>query len=105
MSYSVGHVRFDAERERNTVVRGLDPASARLADHMSADPVCCRPDDDIRHVSVLMQERQIRRIPVVDDRGGCCGQRVDLPSVRTTERKKKARPLVAPGSTANMKLA
>lgn len=55
------------------VAQGLDPSAARLADLMSTDPVCCRPDDEIRHVSALMQERQIRRVPVVDDQGVCCG--------------------------------
>lgn len=55
------------------IARGLDPARTLLGDCMTTDPVCCAPDDDVRHVSALMQERRIRRVPVVDDRGACCG--------------------------------
>lgn len=55
------------------VARGLDPTTARLGDHMTTDLVCCRPDDDLEAVSRTMQERQIRRVPVVDERGACCG--------------------------------
>src|SRR5262245_46847571 len=55
------------------VSQGLDPTRARLADHMSTDLVCCAPDDDVQAVSAAMQERQIRRVPVVDGDGACCG--------------------------------
>lgn len=56
------------------IAGGADPTSARLGDYMSKDDlVCCRPEDDVRNVSDLMQARQIRRIPVVDERGACCG--------------------------------
>jgi CBS domain-containing protein len=57
----------------SVVARGLDPTSSRLADHMTAEVVCCQLDDDVEDVSALMQERQIRRIPIVDERGACCG--------------------------------
>jgi CBS domain-containing protein len=57
----------------SVIAHGLDPAGVRLADHMTANPVCCVPEDDAAQVSALMQERQIRRVPVVDDRGSCCG--------------------------------
>ncbi|HEV8310304.1 MAG TPA: CBS domain-containing protein, partial [Methylomirabilota bacterium] len=52
---------------------GSDLATATLHDHMSPEPICCRPEDDVTQVSALMQERQIRRVPVVDDAGACCG--------------------------------
>jgi CBS domain-containing protein len=55
------------------VSQGLDPTRARLGDHMSPDPICCTPDDEVQDVSALMQERQIRRVPVVDEQGACCG--------------------------------
>lgn len=55
------------------VARGQDPVNGRLTEYMTADVVCCRPEDDVDLVSTLMQDRQIRRVPVVDDRGGCCG--------------------------------
>jgi predicted transcriptional regulator len=40
---------------------------------MSTELVCCRADDDVRDVSELMQSRQIRRVPIVDERGACIG--------------------------------
>ena len=55
------------------IAQGLDPTRARLGDHMTAAPVCCRPDDALETVSQTMQARQIRRLPVVDERGACCG--------------------------------
>ncbi len=55
------------------IAKGVDPTTARLQDHMTTEPVCCRPDDDLEAVSRTMQERQIRRVPVVDARGACCG--------------------------------
>ncbi len=55
------------------IAGGLDPAAARLRDHMSPEPVCCRPDDPVETVSELMQSRQVRRVPVVDAAGSCCG--------------------------------
>lgn len=55
------------------IASGADPKSARLSDYMSKDVTCCRPEDDVREVSELMQSRQIRRVPIVDERGACCG--------------------------------
>lgn len=40
---------------------------------MSEDPSCCGPEDDIRDVERIMSERQVRRVPVIDDRGCCVG--------------------------------
>ncbi|MGH9363110.1 MAG: CBS domain-containing protein [Thermoanaerobaculia bacterium] len=34
---------------------------------MTRDPVFCGPDDDVEKVERLMAERQVRRIPVVED--------------------------------------
>lgn len=40
---------------------------------MSSDASCCRPDDDVRDVERVMAERQVRRVPVVDEQGCCIG--------------------------------
>jgi CBS domain-containing protein len=55
------------------VASGADPGSTTLAGHMSPELVCCRPEDDVREVSELMQSRQIRRVPIVDESGACVG--------------------------------
>jgi CBS domain-containing protein len=40
---------------------------------MSRDPKCCTVDDDMETVERIMTEGQVRRVPVVDDRGRCVG--------------------------------
>jgi CBS domain-containing protein len=51
--------------------RGIDQATVR--DAMTSSPVACRLDDDIEQALKIMSERQVRRIPVVDDAGRLCG--------------------------------
>ena len=57
--------------DRDIVVRaiaaGKDAKTTRVADVMSADPITVRPDDDVDHAEHEMRERQVRRLPVVDD--------------------------------------
>jgi CBS domain-containing protein len=51
---------------------GKGPDTA-VRDAMSTDPSCCRPDDDLRDVEKIMSERQVRRVPIVDEQGCCVG--------------------------------
>lgn len=51
--------------------RSIDDAKAR--DAMTSNPVCCREDDDISRAVTLMEERQIRRMPVVGRDGHLTG--------------------------------
>lgn len=51
--------------------RSIDQATVR--DAMSTSPVTCRQDDDVDKAVALMAERQVRRIPVVDEAGRLCG--------------------------------
>ncbi len=46
---------------------------ALVRDAMSSEASCCVADDDVRTIERLMSERQVRRIPIVDDGGGCIG--------------------------------
>jgi CBS domain-containing protein len=45
----------------------------RLSELMTAVPVTCEAEDTIEECEELMQENQVRRIPVVDRRGRCVG--------------------------------
>ena len=47
--------------------------TTKIAEVMTPDPVTCAPEDTLEDCEVLMQEHQIRRIPVVDDQGRCVG--------------------------------
>jgi predicted transcriptional regulator len=40
---------------------------------MSADVAKCGVNDDVRDALAVMASRQVRRLPVVDDRGGVAG--------------------------------
>jgi CBS domain-containing protein len=45
----------------------------RVKDAMTPDPSFCRPEDDVEAVERIMAEEQVRRVPVVDERGACVG--------------------------------
>ncbi|HUG05805.1 MAG TPA: CBS domain-containing protein [Candidatus Limnocylindria bacterium] len=57
--------------DRDIVIRavaaGKDPRSTPVSAVMSADPVTLSPDDNDDDAERLMAERQVRRLPVVDD--------------------------------------
>lgn len=57
--------------DRDIVVRciaeGKDATETTVEDILSEDPVTISPDADVEEAARLMSERQIRRLPVVDD--------------------------------------
>ncbi len=53
--------------------QGRDAARVSIRECMSRDPACCRADDDVEKVIRLMAKRQVRRIPVVDEKGNLKG--------------------------------
>jgi CBS domain-containing protein len=52
---------------------GGDPNTAKVGDVMSRDIVSVKPDDSIKDAERIMHDRQLRRLPVVDDRGELVG--------------------------------
>ena len=57
--------------DRDIVVRGIaagvDPKTQRVSKIMSSDPVTVGPEDDITDAEKKMADRQIRRLPVVEN--------------------------------------
>lgn len=57
--------------DRDIVVRavaaGKDPKSTAVSEIMSADPVTISPDEDAAEAARMMADRQVRRLPVVED--------------------------------------
>jgi len=49
------------------VAAGKDPKTLRVNEVMSADPVTVGPNESIKDAEKVMADRQIRRLPVVDD--------------------------------------
>ena len=55
------------------VADGRDPDLVEVRELMSASPKTARADDDVAHVMDLMGREQVRRVPIVDDRGSLVG--------------------------------
>jgi len=56
-----------------TVARGFNPLDLIVADCMSKPCVTVTPDMTVEECSWIMEENKIRRVPVVDAAGSCCG--------------------------------
>jgi CBS domain-containing protein len=55
------------------VADGQDPSRARVRDAMTGQLFYCYEDEDVREAAKLMEEKQIRRLPVFDRSGRVCG--------------------------------
>ena len=56
-----------------TVANGLNPVELTAADCMSKPIVTVTPDMSLEECCRIMEEKLIRRVPVVNERGSCCG--------------------------------
>ncbi len=63
--------------DRDVVVRSLaegkNPMDLRARDCMTPGTVTVTPDTSVGDLLDLMRDHQVRRIPVVDESGRCCG--------------------------------
>ncbi|HTD64541.1 MAG TPA: CBS domain-containing protein [Verrucomicrobiae bacterium] len=77
--------------DRDIVIRGVatgsDPKTQRVSTVMSADPVTIRPDDDLTDAEKVMADRQIRRLPVVEN-GKLVGIIVTAQIARAADKRK-----------------
>src|ERR687896_2559035 len=56
-----------------TVAKGLNPLSLAASDCMTTPCVTVTPDTSVEECCRILEENQIRRVPVVDSGGACCG--------------------------------
>ena len=56
-----------------SVGKGLNPLEMRVSECMSSPIISVSPDADMYDCYRLMEENQIRRLPVVDESGSCVG--------------------------------
>jgi CBS domain-containing protein len=56
-----------------TVAKGLNPLDLTVADCMSQPCVTVTPEMSLTECCQVLEENQIRRVPVVDGEGCCCG--------------------------------
>src|SRR6266550_4530602 len=57
----------------SVVADGLDTKTTKIEKFMTLNPVTCRKEEDLENCERLMQEHQIRRIPIVDAKDGVIG--------------------------------
>ena len=63
--------------DRDIVIRALAQTShledISVGEIMSRKPVCCHADDSIQQAATMMEDHQIRRLPVLDSREHLAG--------------------------------
>ena len=56
--------------DRDLVIRamakGYDPLNTKVRDVMTSNVCCCSEDDDLEEVAHVMEQRQVRRVPILD---------------------------------------
>ena len=55
------------------IARGKNPIGMKARDCMSSPVVTVTPDMNLEECCRIMEQNRIRRVPVVDESGGCCG--------------------------------
>lgn len=55
------------------VAQGLNPEQMDVREVMSSPVAALHPEDSVEDCCKLMDEHQIRRVPIVDEDGKCCG--------------------------------
>jgi CBS domain-containing protein len=50
----------------SVIAKGLDPKAATLEKLMTLNPITCREGENVETCECLMQEHQVRRVPIVD---------------------------------------
>jgi CBS domain-containing protein len=57
----------------NVLAGGLAVERATVREAMTANPESCRENDDVKRAVDLMADRQVRRMPIIDEAGRLCG--------------------------------
>ncbi|HEY4045268.1 MAG TPA: CBS domain-containing protein [Acidobacteriaceae bacterium] len=57
----------------SVVALGLNPKTTTVGSFLTRDPVTCSPEQSLTSCQRLMQMRQVRRIPIIDQSGTCVG--------------------------------
>jgi CBS domain-containing protein len=63
----------DRDIAARAVAAGRNPLEMKASDLMSSPVITVTPNTGVDECCETMEEHQIRRVPVVDERGSCCG--------------------------------
>jgi CBS domain-containing protein len=55
------------------IAKGLNPSEKAAADAMSTPVITVTKDMSVEECGRVMEDKMIRRVPVVDETGACCG--------------------------------
>lgn len=55
------------------VSQGLDPRTTKVREIMSSPVITVSPETDLVECCRIMEQNQVRRVPVIDQSGRCCG--------------------------------
>jgi CBS domain-containing protein len=72
-NYTPIGVITDRDITCRTVAKGLNPLELQVADCMSTPLISVKPGDSLDKCYQVLEENQIRRVPVVSDDGKICG--------------------------------
>jgi len=56
-----------------TIAKGKNPMDQPAKVYMSTDLLCVAPETDLDQCCAMMEERKVRRVPVLDANDRCCG--------------------------------
>ena len=63
----------DRDIVTKAVASNLDNQKTPVKIIMTNSPVCCHPEEDIQNAIALMEDCQVRRIPIIDEGGRLVG--------------------------------
>jgi len=72
-NYTPVGVVTDRDMVCRTIARGLNPLEMQVGDCMSTPLVSVTPENSLDECYQVLEENQIRRVPVVDASGRICG--------------------------------
>ena len=72
------------------VAEGRNPSDVRVSDVMSTDVTTCTADDSVDRLMDVMGREQVRRLPIVDERGALVGVVAQADVVRHARDDRKA---------------
>lgn len=76
-----------------TVAKGLNPLVMTVGECMTTPCVTVTPDTSLDECCRVLEEKQIRRVPVIDASGACCGI-VALADIAKHAKKREAAEVV-----------
>lgn len=74
-----------------TVAQGKNPLEMTAADCMSSPVVTVTPGTSVDDCCAIMEQNQVRRVPVVDERGACCGMVAQADTAAAAPKQETAR--------------